>query len=61
MKERNIVFRAGGVRLMSGWLLLLVVVSGSGDVRGQHVVREGETLAKERGECWGVAEDEPGN
>lgn len=46
MKERNIVFRADGVRLMSGWLLLLVVVSGSGDVRGQHVVREGETLAK---------------
>lgn len=46
MKERSIVFRAGGVRLLSGWLLLLVGVCGSGEVWGQHVVREGETLAK---------------
>jgi len=46
MKERSIVFRTGGVRLLSGWLLLLVAVCGSGEVWGQHVVREGETLAK---------------
>lgn len=46
MKERSIVFRVGGVRLLSGWLLLLVGVCGSGEVWGQHVVREGETLAK---------------
>lgn len=46
MKERSIVFRAGGLRLLSGWLLLLVAVYGSGEVYGQHVVKEGETLAK---------------